>query len=59
MIIIQTKLNIAGADVEPYRIPEPSATRINNRWSNDELLLAVQGEINFVIIDLLSDWNNI
>jgi len=32
-----------GADVEPYRIPEPSATRINNRWSNDELLLAVQG----------------
>jgi len=32
-----------GCDIEPYRIPEPSASRVINRWSNDELLLAVQG----------------
>lgn len=32
-----------GCDIEPYRIPEPSAARVINRWSNDELLLAVQG----------------
>lgn len=28
--------------VEPYRVPEP-ANRINARWTNEELLLAVQG----------------
>jgi len=28
--------------VEPYRVPE-SANRINARWTNEELLLAVQG----------------
>eukprot|EP00088_Acartia_fossae_P005578 TRINITY_DN1251_c0_g1_i10.p1 TRINITY_DN1251_c0_g1~~TRINITY_DN1251_c0_g1_i10.p1 ORF type:complete len:479 (-),score=95.51 TRINITY_DN1251_c0_g1_i10:1207-2643(-) len=32
-----------GCEIEPYRIPEPSATRINARWSNEEHLLAVQG----------------
>jgi len=30
-------------DIEPYRVPEPSASRINARWTNDEHLLAVQG----------------
>jgi len=30
------------AEVEPYRVPE-SANRINARWTNEELLLAVQG----------------
>ena len=29
-------------DFEPYRVPE-SANRINARWTNEELLLAVQG----------------
>jgi len=29
-------------DSEPYRVPEP-ANRINARWTNEELLLAVQG----------------
>jgi len=34
----------SGCDIEPYRIPEPSAgTRINARCSNDGHLLAVQG----------------
>ncbi|XP_023347554.1 REST corepressor 3 [Eurytemora carolleeae] len=32
-----------GRDIDPYRIPEPSASRINARWTNDEHLLAVQG----------------
>ena len=30
--------------VEPYRVPE-SANRINARWTNEELLLAVQGKL--------------
>merc|ERR1719414_1466722 len=30
------------SEVEPYRVPE-SANRINARWTNEELLLAVQG----------------
>ncbi|XP_023323298.1 REST corepressor 3 [Eurytemora carolleeae] len=34
-----------GRDIDPYRIPEPSASRINARWTNDEHLLAVQGKI--------------
>jgi len=47
-----------GRDIEPYRIPEPSASRINARWSNDEHLLAVQGIRKFgrdfkVIADIL------
>ena len=29
-------------DFEPYRVPE-SVNRINARWTNEELLLAVQG----------------
>ena len=33
--------------VEPYRVPE-SANRINARWTNEELLLAVQGKQNTV-----------
>ena len=36
---------ILGRDIDPYRIPEPSASRINARWTNDEHLLAVQGKI--------------
>jgi hypothetical protein len=28
--------------IEPYRIPDP-ATKINARWTNEELLLGVQG----------------
>ena len=31
-------------DFEPYRVPE-SVNRINARWTNEELLLAVQGDI--------------
>ena len=31
-------------DSEPYRVTE-SANRINARWTNEELLLAVQGNI--------------
>lgn len=31
-----------GLDFEPYRVPE-SSNRINARWTNEELLLAVQG----------------
>ena len=34
-----------GRDIDPYRIPEPSASRINARWTNEEHLLAVQGKI--------------
>ena len=30
-------------DIEPYRVPDPT-TRINARWTNEELLLAVQGK---------------
>lgn len=30
-------------ECEPYRVPE-AANRINARWTNEELLLAVQGE---------------
>jgi len=33
-------------DFEPYRVPE-SANRINARWTNEELLLAVQGVRKF------------
>jgi len=33
-------------DFEPYRVPE-SAYRINARWTNEELLLAVQGVRKF------------
>jgi len=33
-------------DIEPYRVADPS-TRINARWTNDELLLAVQGVRKF------------
>jgi len=35
-----------GLDFEPYRVPEPS-NRINARWTNEELLLAVQGVRKF------------
>lgn len=31
-------------DFEPYRVPE-SVNRINARWTNEELLLAVQGKL--------------
>lgn len=33
-------------NVDPYRIPDP-ATRINARWTNEELLLGVQGVRKF------------
>lgn len=33
-------------DFDPYRVPE-SANRINARWTNEELLLAVQGVRKF------------
>jgi len=33
-------------DIEPYRVPDPT-TRINARWTNEELLLAVQGVRKF------------
>merc|ERR1719310_337952 len=33
-------------DADPYRVPEP-ANRINARWTNEELLLAVQGVRKF------------
>lgn len=36
-----------GRDIEPYRIPDQSASRINARWTNEELLLAVQGVRKF------------
>jgi len=43
-LLASARRKIRGCDIEPYRIPEPSAgTRINARWSNDEHLLAVQG----------------
>ncbi len=32
--------------VEPYRIPDP-ATKLNARWTNEELLLGVQGVRKF------------
>ena len=31
-------------DIEPYRVPDP-ATRLNARWTNEELLLGVQGNL--------------
>ena len=34
-------------EVDPYRVPEP-ANRINARWTNEELLLAVQGVVIFL-----------
>ena len=40
-----SQLGFLGRDIDPYRIPEPSASRINARWTNDEHLLAVQGKI--------------
>ena len=43
---------IKGRDIDPYRIPEPSASRINARWTNDEHLLAVQGETRGKILGI-------
>ncbi len=40
---IRRTLNI---NVEPYRIPDPS-TKLNARWTNEELLLGVQGVRKF------------
>ena len=34
-------------DADPYRVPEP-ANRINARWTNEELLLAVQGCLKII-----------
>jgi hypothetical protein len=42
-----SKTTFSGRDIEPYRISDQSASRINARWTNEELLLAVQGEIFF------------
>ena len=36
-------------DFDPYRVPE-SANRINARWTNEELLLAVQGRIDLSLM---------
>ena len=34
--------------IEPYRVPDPS-TKINAKWSNEELLLGVQGKVRGVL----------
>jgi hypothetical protein len=38
-----TRRNRDKSWIEPYRIPDP-ASKINARWTNEELLLGVQGK---------------
>lgn len=55
---MQKKLKL---DISEYRSNEPTSNRISSRWSNDEAMIAIQGNgikisyfipINFISINI-------